>query len=503
ADFTLDTTATDKPTIEGFVSDNNPQDNIITRNEVAEDGSVQVKVKLPEGVKEGDVLYIAPYTVEGENKAVEGEVVTHTITGSDVSSQSAIVSVPTGVEAGKEGVLLVVASILDKAGNDSKASPVVKITVNRALEGKPKIVYTSDADQNGVLMGDEIANNVVPVKVNLPTVNAGDTVAITINGDSTYTVDLSGDTKVIKHGDKTYTLTTEQVNGKTEYTTTIDDVVVDKNATSITSSIDVTPKTGGNPTKATQSIQINRNQPGGTTDADSDGKGDDKPSITIPDASNPSLEEDGKVNASELAKADGVVVNVTVPAGTEAGDIIVIKNKGSEIYTFTIPAGTAMGTNPIAVNVPKDKFTDGETYNITASVKEPYSKGARESEDSDQVTFTVDTTVPGDSDGDNKPDNAGKPVVTLPDGVKDGVNVKELSDGIKVQVTLPKGTQEGDTVILTVKADDGTEQEVTYTVQPGDDVSGNGTPVSVTIPKQHEGKDLDGAYTVTAKVTDL
>src|SRR5699024_6131891 len=103
ADFTLDTTATDKPTIEGFVSDNNPQDNIITRNEVAEDGSVQVKVKLPEGVKEGDVLYIAPYTVEGENKAVEGEVVTHTITGSDVSSQSAIVSVPTGVEAGKEG----------------------------------------------------------------------------------------------------------------------------------------------------------------------------------------------------------------------------------------------------------------------------------------------------------------------------------------------------------------------------------------------------------------
>ncbi|MBF4102976.1 hypothetical protein INT80_12490 [Gallibacterium anatis] len=70
-------------------------------------------------------------------------------------------------------------------------------------------------------------------------------------------------------------------------------------------------------------------------------------------------------------------------------------------------------------------------------------------EDSDQVTFTVDTTVPGD-DGDNKPDNAGKPVVTLPDGVKDGVNVKELSDGIKVKVTLPKGTQEGDTVILTV-----------------------------------------------------
>ena len=511
ADFTLDTKKTGKPIIEGFVSDNNPQDNIITRNEVAEDGSVQVKVTLPDDVKAGDVLYITPITIPKENgvegQPVVGEQIAHTISDAEASSKSAIVSVPTGVDAEKEGVLFVAANILDKAGNDSKASNLVKINVNRALEGKPNIVYTSDTDKNGVLMGNEIANNVVPVKVNLPTVNAGDTVAITINGDSTYRVDLSGDTKVIKHGDKTYTLTTEQVNGKTEYTTTIDDVVVDKNATSITSSIDVTPKTGGNPTKATQSIQIDRNQPGGTTDADSDGKGDDKPSITIPDASNPSLAEDGKVNASELAKADGVVVNVTVPAGTEAGDIIVIKNKGSEIYTFTIPADTTIGTDhPIAVTVPKDKFADGETYNITASVKEPYSKGARESEDSDQVTFTVDTTVPGDTIGNGVPDNAGKPVVTLPDGVKDGVNVKELSDGIKVQVTLPKGTQEGDTVILTVKADDGTEQEVTYTVKQGDDVNGSGKPVEIPIAKDNlpPGTDnaVDGNYTVTAKVTD-
>ncbi|MGY6773230.1 Ig-like domain-containing protein [Gallibacterium sp. ZY190522] len=502
ADFTLDTTATGKPTIKGFVSDNNPQDDIITRNEVAEDGSVQVKVELPAGVKEGDVLRIASHTILKENDKEIVKVVKHTITGSDVSSQSAIVSVPTGVEDGKEGTLSVVTNILDKAGNGSEVSNAVTITVNRALEGKPNIVYTSDADQNGVLMGDEIANNVVSVKVNLPTVNAGDTVAITINGDNTYNVDLSGDTKVIKHGNKTYTLTTEPVNGKTEYTTTIDDVAVEDDATSITSSIVVTP-TSGEKTEATQSIQIDRNQPGGTTDADSDGKGDDKPSITIPDASNPSLAEDGKINAAELA--DGVVINVTVPAGTEAGDIIVIKNNGSEIYTFTIPADTTIGTDPIAVTVPKDKFADGKTYNITASVKEPYSKGARESEDSDQVTFTVDTTVPGDSDGDNKPDNAGKPVVTLPDGVKDGVNVKELSDGIKVQVTLPKGTQEGDTVILTVKADDGTEQKVTYTVKQGDAVN-SATPVEIPITKDNLPKDtdnaVDGNYTVTAKVTD-
>ncbi|MEH8108942.1 Ig-like domain-containing protein [Gallibacterium anatis] len=510
ADFTLDTTATGKPIIEGFVSDNNPQDKIITRNEVAEDGSVQVKVTLPDDVKAGDVLYITPITTPKENgvedQPVVGEQIAHTISDAEASSKSAIVSVPTGVTEGKEGVLYVAANILDKAGNDSKVSTSdsAEITVNRALEGKPKIVYLSDQDNNGVLMGDEIANNVVSVKVNLPTVNAGDTVAITINGDSTYRVDLSGDTEVIRHGDKIYELKTEDVNGKTEYTTTINDVAVEDDATSITSSIVVTPA-NGEKTEASQTIQIDRNQPGGTTDADSDDKGDEKPSITIPEASKPSLDEDGKINAAELFDADGVVINVTVPAGTEAGDIIVIKNNSSEIYTFTIPAGTAIDT-AIAVTVPKDKFADGETYNITASVKEPYSKGARESEDSDQVTFTVDTTVPGDTIGNGVPDNAGKPVVTLPDGVKDGVNVKELSDGIKVQVTLPKGTQEGDTVILTVKADDGTEQEVTYTVKQGDDVNGSGKPVEIPIAKDNllQGTDnaVDGNYTVTAKVTD-
>ncbi|MBF4103100.1 hypothetical protein INT80_14480 [Gallibacterium anatis] len=65
-------------------------------------------------------------------------------------------------------------------------------------------------------------------------------------------------------------------------------------------------------------------------------------------------------------------------------------------------------------------------------------------------------------------------------------------------MTLPKGTQVGDTVTLTVKPENGDAFTVPYTVKEVDDVSGNGTPVSVIIPKQHEDKDLNGAYTVTA-----
>ncbi|MBF4102975.1 hypothetical protein INT80_12485 [Gallibacterium anatis] len=102
--------------------------------------------------------------------------------------------------------------------------------------------------------------------------------------------------------------------------------------------------------------------------------------------------------------------------------------------------------------------------------------------------------------------NGGKPVVAIPEGTQeDGytINAKELADGegVQVNVTLPKGTQVGDTVTLTVKPENGDAFIAPYTVKEGDD-AGNGTPVSITIPKQHNGQRSDGAYTVTAVVTD-
>ncbi|KGQ37079.1 hypothetical protein JP35_09795, partial [Gallibacterium anatis] len=164
--------------------------------------------------------------------------------------------------------------------------------------------------------------------------------------------------------------------------------------------------------------------------------------------------------------------------------------------------------NPVSITIPKQhegKDLDG-AYTVTAKVTDA---AGNSSAVSDEAKFTVDATVPGDSNGDGVVDgqdaNSGKPVVAIPEATEaDGytINAKELADGVQVQVTLPKGTQEGDTVTLTVKPESGDAFTVTYTVKEGDDVSGNGKPVSITIPKQHEGKDLDGAYTVTAKVTD-
>ncbi|MBF4103098.1 hypothetical protein INT80_14470 [Gallibacterium anatis] len=49
--------------------------------------------------------------------------------------------------------------------------------------------------------------------------------------------------------------------------------------------------------------------------------------------------------------------------------------------------------------------------------------------------------------------NGGKPVVAIPEATDaDGntINADDLKDGVQVNVTLPKGTQVGDTVTLTV-----------------------------------------------------
>ncbi|MBF4102691.1 hypothetical protein INT80_08440 [Gallibacterium anatis] len=94
-----------------------------------------------------------------------------------------------------------------------------------------------------------------------------------------------------------------------------------------------------------------------------------------------------------------------------------------------------------------DNAVDGN-YTVTeAKVTDP---AGNSSLPSTPANFTVDTTVPGDSDGNgvvNEQDaNGGKPVVAIPEATDaDGntINADDLKDGVQVNVTLPKGTQVG------------------------------------------------------------
>ncbi|MBF4102980.1 hypothetical protein INT80_12510 [Gallibacterium anatis] len=62
----------------------------------------------------------------------------------------------------------------------------------------------------------------------------------------------------------------------------------------------------------------------------------------------------------------------------------------------------------------------------------------------------------------------------------DIVNAEDFKDGVQVQVILPKGTEAGDTVTLTVTPKEGQSFEVPYTVKGTDDVTGSDPSLSIS-----------------------
>ncbi|WP_251005387.1 Ig-like domain-containing protein, partial [Escherichia coli] len=108
--------------------------------------------------------------------------------------------------------------------------------------------------------------------------------------------------------------------------------------------------------------------------------------------------------------------------------------------------------------------------------------------------FTVDTQIPGDTDGDGVVDAT--PVVTIPEAAN-GVNAEELKDGVQTEVTVPKGSAAGDTLTLTVTKPDGTTDTVEHTLTADEVTAGK---AAVTIPADKV--TADGQYSVTAEITD-
>ncbi|MEH8033332.1 Ig-like domain-containing protein [Gallibacterium anatis] len=490
----------DAPIKVDVASDNSPADNVLTRNEINKHGEVPVRVYLPQGLEEGDKLIVTPSTKKGSP-------IEHPLTKAEIDQGYAIVDAPTGVDALGQGKVSFTAQLIDKAGNSSTEKDSDNYDVKRALLGKPSVEYPDDKDNNQVLLGEELAGNTTSVKINLPNIGEGDTVSITINGEE-YGVDVI--TQKVTHNDKTFEF--KPATDDDGYTVTINDIsIADGSVSEVVTNVVVTAN--NTELKADGTVRIDRSQPGGR-DNNGDAKGDDKPTLEIPEAVNPSLEKDGNINAQELS--DGVVAKVTLPEGVQAGDVIVIKNNGQELYTYTIPQGTTTTKGSvIEFSIPKEKLPSG-AYELSASVKEPDSYGdkARESEDSNTIAFKVDNKIPGDSNGDGvvngSDENSGQPIVTVTDahtteGQDKPVGNKDLENGIQVEVTIPKGTEAGDTVEVTVKTPNG-EVKKTAKVEEGDLPENGDGKVTVTVPtkdlQDNNGKVPDGDYSVTAVVTD-
>ncbi|HFL5051306.1 TPA: Ig-like domain-containing protein, partial [Escherichia coli] len=143
----------------------------------------------------------------------------------------------------------------------------------------------------------------------------------------------------------------------------------------------------------------------------------------------------------------------------------------------------------VSMDIPKDAVIDGQN-----SVSVSLTQGSNPAKPGNVVDFAADTQIPGDTDGDGATD--AMPVVTIPEAA-DGVNAKELKDGVQTEVTVPKGSAEGDTLTLTVTRPDGTTDTVEHTLTADEVAAGK---AAVTIPADKV--TADGQYSVTAEITD-
>ncbi|MEQ5019870.1 Ig-like domain-containing protein, partial [Proteus vulgaris] len=234
----------------------------------------------------------------------------------------------------------------------------------------------------------------------------------------------------------------------------------------------------GQPTDFTVDTQI----PG---DTDGDGVVDTTPVVTIPEATN-------GVNAEELK--DGVQTEVTVPGGSAEGDTLTLTITKPDGKTETVEhtlTADEVKVGKADVTIPADKVTPDGKYSVTAEIKDPAGNTSGKGQSTD---FTVDTEIPGDTDGDGVVDTT--PVVTIPEATN-GVNAEELKDGVQTEVTVPGGSAEGDTLTLTITKPDGSTETVEHTLTADEIKAGT---AEVTIPADKV--TVDGNYSVTAEITD-
>ncbi|WP_297799198.1 Ig-like domain-containing protein [uncultured Brevundimonas sp.] len=199
-----------------------------------------------------------------------------------------------------------------------------------------------------------------------------------------------------------------------------------------------------------------------------------QPVLTIDEAA-------GGIDADELA--DGITVRISLPEGSDVGDIfyVVLQGEGGVVYTFEQEmVGDDIAYGYVEINI--GRHVDG-LYSAYAYV---VSDDGRTSPNSNTVDFEV---IAGEPNHGSFPLDA--PVVTVPEAV-DGIDADELADGIEVRVNLIQGSDVGDTIIVVVSSM-GAPYSVTHTIT-GDDIAFGYASINI-------GSNFsDGTYSVTARV---
>ncbi|MPR16576.1 Ig-like domain-containing protein [Escherichia coli] len=445
ADFAVDTVAPSAPVLKA-----------------EDDGSVSVD--LPGDANKGDTVDVTFEDEKGGKHTVTLEKGDNGWTSSDPTlipdSNGDKATIPAdNVKDNSE----VTAIAKDPSGNESDPSTVTSKT--DGVADAPVLSIPEVAD--GYANADELKDG-LQAEVTLPAGTAeGAVITLTVTRPDKTTENV------------THTVTKDEVAaGKVSMDIPKDAVIDGQNSVSVSLTQGSNPAKPGNVVDFTADTQI----PG---DTDGDGATDATPVVAIPEAA------DG-VNAEELK--DGVQTEVTVPKGSAAGDTLTLTVTKPDGTTDTVEhtlTADEVTAGKAAVTIPADKVTADGQYSVTAEITDPAGNTSGQGQPTD---FTVDTQIPGDTDGDGVVDAT--PVVTIPEAA-DGVNAEELKDGVQTEVTVPKGSAAGDTLTLTVTKPDGTTDTVEHTLTADEVTAGK---ADVTIPADKV--TADGQYSVTAEITD-
>ncbi|WP_273746724.1 Ig-like domain-containing protein, partial [Morganella morganii] len=406
-----------------------------------EDG-VQTEVTVPGGSAAGDTLTLTVTKPDGTTDTVE-----HTLTADEVTAGKADVTIPAD-KVTADGKYSVTAEITDPAGNTSGKGQPTDFTVDTVAPSAPVLKAEDDGS----------------VSVELPKdANPGDTVEITFE-------DENGDN---------HTVTLEK--GDNGWTSDTPALIPDSNGDKATIPAD-NVKDNSEVTAVAKDPSGNESDPA-TVTSKTDGV-TDAPVLNIPEVA------DGYANADELK--DGLQAEVTLPAGTAEGAEITLTitrpDNTTETITHTVTRDE-VAAGKVLMDIPKDAVQDGQN-----SVDVSLTQGSNPAKPGNKVEFAVDGQIPGDTDGDGTVDTT--PVVTIPEAA-DGVNAKELEDGVQTEVTVPGGSAAGDTLTLTVTKPDGSTETVEHTLTADEVAAGK---ADVTIPADKV--TADGKYSVTAEITD-
>ncbi|MBD1996659.1 hypothetical protein H6G00_08515 [Leptolyngbya sp. FACHB-541] len=394
----------------------------------ASDGTVVSVALTGTGSVAGDILTIN----------WGAQTVTHTLTSVDITSGSAIVTVPVNtITAQGQGAVSVTAQVRDQAGNSSPTSNPVAVTVDTIAPTAPPTIDIPEA--TGGIDATEASD--------------GTTVNVSLTGTGA----VAGDTLTISWGTQTvqYTLTDADITGSSAAVTVPASTISSQGDGNFNVTVKLVDQAGNvSPDGSPFAVTVN------TAPANA-------PTISIAEAI-------GGLNSTEAADGTPVVVNIST-TGAVAGDTLSV-NWGPQVINYTLTAND-INSGSVSVTIPTNTIdTEGN-----GSVKVSAHVGASPS--SSLLTVLVDTVAP-----------IAPAITSLPEATG-GLNKTEAADGTIVNINLT-GTNAlaGDTLTLNWGG-----QTVNY-ILTSTDISTNGA--IVTVPSGTIVTQGDATFDVTAQLTD-